>query len=166
MTVPFHSHCGTASRASRQLWIRFSKWTNLWSHLKKSLLGIMQWNANATLYRIQGLLQMQATVLLQTLQAISKKLLLPHFCKALFSDSQKICFVFIHSRVLPAFPCNYQRWISEQLKRSMLVFWIFFGTYIEKWLSRRMVVWVWCIAKKLSALEEALWKRWVLEEAG
>lgn len=111
----------------RQLWIHLYKWSNLWSHLMKRLLRIIQCNENATLYIIQNLLYDQAIILLQTLQVISKKLPLPHIHKILFKDLLKIFFFFIKIRVgdvLLAFTWMTQRWIGKWLKRSTLSFYL------------------------------------------
>lgn len=65
----------------------------------KRLLRIIQHNENVTLYTIQILLHDQAIILLQTLQVISKKFLLPFFDKVLFKDLLKVFFTFIKIRV-------------------------------------------------------------------
>lgn len=65
----------------------------------KRFLKIIQHNENATLNTIQSLLYDQAITLLQTLQVISKKLLLPFFDKVLFKDLLKVFFTFIKIRV-------------------------------------------------------------------
>lgn len=106
----------------------------------KRLLRIIQYNENGALYIIQSLLYDQAIILLQTLQVISKKLLLPHFDKVLFKDLHK--FFFLHKNQSWRCPACFHmggseagRQMTEQTHVAIL-----FGASTQKFLNGKMAL--------------------------
>lgn len=103
----------------------------------KMLLRIIQHNENATLYIIQSLLYDQAIILLQTLQVISKKLLLPFFDKVLFKDLLMGFFYLYRNQSWRCPTCFHADGskVGKQTTEKKHVD-ILFGTHREKFLTK------------------------------
>lgn len=135
----FSSHCRLQAELAhpRQLWIHLYKWSNLWSHLMKRLLRIIQHNENATLYIIQNLLYDQTIICFRLCRWFPTN----SSCHTLTRFHLKICWRFFfclrknQSWRCPACFHTDGSKVDKQMTEKKHVG-ILFGTYTEKFLNK------------------------------